>query len=333
MRRVSSHIKIGDFVFDHIVNADVNESIDTLTDTCTITIERKVKWEGKSIALGDDPILKRKDKVIVKAGYNEVLKTVFIGYVKNIKSGTPVTIECEDSMMLLKLAKSFTHTFPAATTLKQFLEFIIPVGIKFIIPRDNPITVGAIRLNNTTPAQALEFLKSNYGLFSYFRIINDEPVLYCGLAYWMDRQTQTLEFENNIIENDLVYKRSEDVLLKVKAIGMSVTGTQKVEVEVGDPEGEVRTVHHVGLDKKQLTVLAENDLKRFKYTGYAGTITTFGEPLLRKGDIANIVGNKYHEDGNYFVRSIKKSVGVNGYRQVIEIKEIANDKTASVAVA
>ena len=157
-------------------------------------------------------------------------------------------------------------------------------------------------------------------------------MLYVGLAYWTDnRKEGVLKYEHNIIDDDLVYKKSEDVLLKVKAIGMSTTTNQKIEIEAGDADGEIRTIHHVGLDKDQLKILAEADLQRFKYTGYRGSVTTFGEPMLRAGDVANIVGNKYHEDGKYFIKTIRKRVGRGGYRQVIEINEIANgNKTASV---
>lgn len=326
MLQLNTNIAIGRWEFPYCVDVEIQESIDTLTDTCRITIPRKMSWGKYPIALGDEPYIKRKDKVVVKAGYDGNMEVEFIGYVKNVKAGTPVTIECEDSMFLLKEGQVSKH-FPAAT-LKQILDFIVPKGID-VVAAD--VSLGSYRIGKVSPAKVLEDLKSRYGIYSYFRLVKKDneviPVLYSGLAYWMDnRKTESFEFEHNIINYaDLVYRREEDMKIKVKAIGVS-RDNKRTEVEVGESDGELRTLFKYNMtDAAALKKFAEAEMGRFRYTGYTGNFLTFGEPSVRKGDVVKITGNKYHPDSVHMVPKVTKQIGVSrGYKQIIEPREKAN---------
>ena len=333
MFKTDSYITIGDYEFPYCCEVTVENGIDSLTDTCKITLPRKFDWDFRNIALGDDPILKRKDPVLVKFAYGGNLNTEFIGFVKDIKSGTPVTIECEDYMMLLKQSP-VTHTFKTGTSLRQFLTAILPKGIEFKCL--DGINIGDLRITKCTPAKILEDLKSRMGLFSYFRLITEnnitKPVLYVGWAYWTDhRKEEEFEFGRNIIDaNNLVYKRSEDVRLRMKVISVSGDNKRK-EIEVGDPDGELRTVHYYKADEATMRARAAKDLERFKYTGYHGNFLTFGEPSIQKGDVASLVGNRYHPSGKYLIWKVTKHCGVSvGIKQIIEPNKIVNDTSEDI---
>ncbi|MDP1812333.1 MAG: hypothetical protein Q8K66_13105 [Sediminibacterium sp.] len=330
MFKLDTYIQIGDYEFDNsCVEIEIVNAVDSLTDTCKITIPRKFQWDGRHIALGDDPILKRKDKVIVKAGYDGNIETEFIGYIKNIKSGVPVTIECEDSMMLLKQSEH-TRAYATGLVLRKLLTDILPTDVEFVCA---DTTLGDYRFSKVSAAQILEDLHKRYGLFSYFRLITEpgqetRPVLYVGFMYSTDHRMEAdFEFGHNIIDgNDLVYKREEDVRLKVKVIGIKRNNVRHEE-QVGDPDGELRTVHYYNTDNSLLKERAEKDLKRFKYTGYYGSFLTFGEPSIQKGDVAHMIGNQYHPDGKYLIKKVTKRIGVtSGYKQTIEPESIINSK-------
>ena len=324
---VSSYIEIGKWKFDHCVDVEIISEINSLTSTCKITIPRKYQWLGKDIAMGDEPYIRRKDKVLVKAGYDGKLKTLFVGYVKSIKAGVPVTIECEDSMFMLKQNPIEKLTLRSGLKLIDWLNILLPKDIKRVC---SDVEMGDLRVSKKTAAEVLDWVKSNYGLQSYFRLNSEgEPVLYVGLAYSQlvdDRKELVYRFGSNIIDaNDLIYRREEDVRLKVKAIGVTRSNTKK-EIEVGDADGELRTVHYYNVDVPTLKQRAEEDMKRFKYTGYRGSFITFGEPRIRIGDIANIVGNQYNPDGKYLVSKVITKLGVTaGYKQTIEPQQIVND--------
>lgn len=329
-------IQIGEWAFTYAVGVEINQEINTLTDTCRITVPRKIEWDGKKIALGDEPILKRGDKVVVKLGYDEVFKTRFIGYIKDIKAGVPVTIDCEDSMYLLKKG-SLTLSYKSVS-LQTLIRDIVPAGVDYKVIGDKEVFIGQWRITKASPAKILEELKSKFKIYSYFRNITDgvltKPVLHVGLAYWLDhRNEHVFEFSENVIEdNDLTYRRKEDIRLRAKATSWGLDNT-KTEIEVGDADGEERTVHAYGLTKKQLEVYAKAELERYKYTGYQGSFPTFGEPAVEKGDVAYLIGNQYHPDGKYLIKGVRITSGINGYRQIITPDSIVNDKRASTGIA
>lgn len=334
MLRPSSHITFIQqgtgrnltFSFSYLVDVEINQSIETLTDTCTIKLPRTVYRNGKLINLGEDtmagkPFFKRGDKVIVKLGYGNALKTRFIGYLRDIKSGIPITISCDDSMYLLKAGK-IKQSFKEGK-LDDIIKAILPSGIDY---KAADCTLGQFNINNASPAKVLESLRSD-GIFSYFRNITKngetKPVLYSGLAYWVDdRKEAKFKFGVNIINgDDLSYRKKDDVLLKVKATSIQADNSRK-EIEVGDPDGEVRTVFKYKVGADDLRKFAESELERFKYTGLRGTIPTFGEPAVEKGDVADISGSQYYPDGKYLIKAARITSGVQGYRQAITLDQV-----------
>lgn len=322
MNRLTSHITIGNENFDFLVNCDISQSIETLTDTCKITLPRKLKWVGKNISLDETPVFKRGDAVKVMLGYDGLLKVNFLGYVKKIGSGIPVELFCEDEMFSLKV-KPITHSYPSVT-LRQLLKEQLPSNISYIIPEgEKEINLAKLRITNASMAKVLEEIKSNYGLYSYFRNIEDnndvKSVLYSGLAYWTDhRNSYNFEYKRNIIDSSLQYIKADEARIKIKAVSI-LDNNQKHELEFGDEDGEIRTVLRYGISKQELKVYAEQEYERFKFDGLRGSFITFGEPKCEKGDIAVITGDTAHPDGKYLIKAITKSFGINGYRQTIEL--------------
>ncbi len=112
-------------------------------------------------------------------------------------------------------------------------------------------------------------LNATYGFYSWFR----NGTLYAGLAYWPELQQSPapkFEFNHDIIEHDLTYQDEQSVRVKVRAVSINRDNT-KTEVELGDPEGEQRTLTYYNVTKKELTEFATRDLEKFRYTGYRGS--------------------------------------------------------------
>ncbi|HEX8462575.1 MAG TPA: hypothetical protein VF623_14140 [Segetibacter sp.] len=342
---VSSYIQIGDYYFDHCVGVEIVNSIESLTDTCIIFLPRKYTFDKKEFFIGDQPAIKRFDKVLVKFGYDGNLTTEFIGYVKDVKPGVPVVVECEDSMMLLKTT-SLTYTFPKGAKLRDVLSHILPKGIKFSCV---DLEVGPLRCSNMTAAQILEELKRRYLLHAFFRLIENkellklgfasgvaisqllvtESVLFVGLPYLEllnDRKEETFEISYNIINHDdLLYRHKDEIRFKIRVVIIDERNKRK-EFEVGDDDGETRTVHYYNKSLEQAKQMAYSDLNRFKYTGYRGSFLTFGEPSVQKGDVAHIEGDKYHPKGKYLIPRIEKSLGAKiGIRQTVQVGQLIND--------
>lgn len=306
MKALNTEISIGDYQFNYVNQAEVESTWELLTDTCEITVPRKLSFDGKAIVQGES-LFKRGDQVTVKSGYDGVLNTLFTGYVSAIKPGTNLIFMCEDAMWKLK-QQTITRSYKEVT-LKQLLADICPIG--FEVP---DVNLGQFRISHATPAQVLEELRKTYGLQSFVR----DGVLYSGLAYWpSDQQSSVFRYQYNIIDDDLEYQRIDDVQIKVRAVSMLEDNT-KLEVEVGDPDGDLRTLTFYNLNEADLKETAEREAERLRYEGYRGSFETFGEPFVRHGDIAIIQDPTYPDrEGSYLIKKVVYSTGVSGYRQNI----------------
>lgn len=318
MMNLNCNIRIGNYSFQHVVDLVVNTSIEQLTDTCKIELPRKLSWQGKTIALGEDGLLRAGNRVSVKAGYGDNLQTVFKGYLKHIKPGIRVELTCENETYNLK--KNVINKSYKSTDLSGLLNDILPNSIVY---KAVNLELGQIIINNMNAAKVLEQLQTDFGIFSYFKYdpVAGIEVLYSGFAYWADdAATHKLRFKHNIIDDkSLEFIREEDVKLKVKAVSIQKNNT-RIEKEIGDADGDLRTLFFYDVPGTDLEALATAEMQKLKYTGLQGSLMAFGEPYVTKGDVVEISDPDYPEkDGSYLVKSVEYRFGTRGYRQKIEL--------------
>jgi hypothetical protein len=307
-----------EIIFSFVGEGEINNSWEDRTDTAKMTIPKKIGFKDengnrlkKDIAGGTDPAFKRGDSVEIYLGYSLNMDLRFSGFISKITPKLPIEIECEDIMWKLKqvtVTKSYT-----SVTLKQLLTDILPAGIPF---QAVDVGLGKFRITRATVVQVFEELQKTYGLEVWAR----DGKIYAGLAYVPElRIDHKFRFQRNIIEDSLAYQNGDDVKIKVKAISIA-PDNKKTEYETGDPDGETRTLHFYNVSQADLKKLAEEELPKLKYTGFAGGFTTFGEPFVRHGDGATLQDPKLPErDGTYLVKNVKTSFGTGGIRQEIDI--------------
>jgi hypothetical protein len=305
-----------EIVFDFVNEVTIETSYENLTDTAKITIPRKLNFDGKPIAVGVDSIFKRGDSVKIELGYFPDLRTVFTGYITKVSPKTPIVLECEDNMYLLKttIIDKYSKT---KVSLKQLLTDILGDVVEFKTLLD--VELGSFRITNSSVSKVLDTLKSDYGFYSYFV----DGVLNVGLASdASDTQTIEYKFEENIIDDSsLEYQRSDDMRLKVKAVSLNSKDNSKIEVEVGDDDGALKTFYTQNATESALREFANLKLTEWKYEGFRGTFKTFGEPFIRHGDTAKLISDKFPEkNGLYEVVSVTRNFNTSeGYKQDIEL--------------
>lgn len=110
--------------------------------------------------------------------------------------------------------------------------------------------------------------------------------------------------------------------LKVTAKSILRDGSS-VEVEVGDPDGESRTLNYYGIKSKaELKKLAETDMLKFKYDGYEGSFKGFGIPFVQYGDKVQLTSTDYPErDGHYLAEGVTVSFGPDGYERTVKLAQ------------
>lgn len=315
MLRLTSEIVIGPYRFSAVNEVEVDSSWDNLTDTCTLTFPRQISWEGRSLAGGTDPLLKRKMPVTVKLGYDGKNVEVFRGYVRDISAEIPVKVKCEDAMYLLKQGE-FTKSYRSVDTKTLVGDMALSTPFEVVANA----TLGQFRISKSTPAKVLEYIREHYFVRSFFR----EGKLYVGLAFVAALQRRRrIRFDRNVIEHSLEYREKDDVQLYLKAVIMKPDNT-KDEVFEGDEGGEQRTFHYYNISKSEASRLLKQEAERLKYTGYRGSFTTFGSPEIRHGDLIELSDPNYPErDGTYLVKRVKITFGMNGYRQEVELESKA----------
>lgn len=273
--------------------AHVESSWKRLTDTAEITLPRNVSYFNKH-KIGE--VFKKGDPVKIELGYNGNYVTEFEGYVSKVSADIPIIIKCEDEMYNLK--KRPVNVSLQNTTLPKLLKTILP-GVK-IDALD--VEIGSHRFPKTTVAQVLEYFKDEYSLYSYFQ----NGVLYCGKVYeGSPSEAVKLHLEKNVVNQDLNYKNKEDVQIVITAVSTLPNGN-KIEVSVGDEEGEQRQLSYYGITlEAELTRLANEDLKKYKVDGFTGTVTTFGIPIITHGMKVTLNSELYPDrSGVYYVQEV-----------------------------
>lgn len=324
MLRPVIDIKIGENQFNFVTDCKVATSWKTFTDTGLLTLPHKFKRGDRVIYAGENNFFKKGDPVSISAGYYPNKTPIFEGYVAGVKPSIPVEIKLEDPAFLLKqtnLTLSFEKV-DLRTLLRDSIEEAKKKASGYILDGLNKIKIeaisadlGAFRLTNVNIVQVLEELKKTYALTSYFR----GHTLYVGLAYYATGKRAKFEFQKNIIDSSLEYLKEDEITFKIKAISI-LENNKKIEVEVGDPSGETRTITKYNLSEGELKKAAEREIDRLRYEGFRGSFFTFFEPTVFHGDEAEIIDKKYPEkNGVYLIEAVEYETGVNGYFQTVHL--------------
>ena len=302
--------------FNFVHECIIDKSFDKLTQTATVILPKNLKYKDKNIYAGDNPLIKRGDKIKIECGYSPAIKTEFEGYISRVSNNVPIEIHCEDAMYVLKQTICPNISNATLNLDSISLDVLLKEMIGELVPYKNiSADLGIIRINQASIGVVLEKLRTEYGLYSYFV----DGTLYVGLPFQSFQAEEIFLIEKQFIDNTLEYLRSDDIKVKVK--GVLIVDGNKEEVEIGDSDGDLRTIYQYGGTKEELKRVCQQYIDEYKYEGYRGVFTTFLAPSVNPGDRAKIASYLMPErNGVYRIRSVRKTFGVNGGRQEIELQ-------------
>lgn len=312
---LACNITIGATQYRQVHEVKIEQDFSQLTHEATIELPRI------SQVLADQ--IKPGDSVTVNLAYEGVYEgTEFTGYVRQVSPKIPVVVECENATYLMKrvnIVKAWKNT-----TLKEVLNYLVSETNKAEIGK--PITLKTksvpdinfetFRISNVSAARAIQDIKDRYGLKAYFR----DHELYVGFAYLDDAGDVGYNLGLNVIEDKLTFRTADQVRLRVKATSIQ-KDNKHIDVEVGDPEGELRSLVFYNIsDKVTLQALAKEEIQKYKYDGFEGSLKSFLIPFATFGMTAKIFSPNYAEkDGSYHIDKVKTSFGVDGARRDVTI--------------
>ena len=297
----------------------------------------------------------RGDKVKISYGYwledgNSSVTQVFDGFISAVTSKKPIQLECEDNMWALKQIPCKRQVWPKEKSLEDLLIYLLN-GTPYTVNTTSIVSIGSFIIENESVAQLLSRLRKEYHIESYFR----GTELRVGLKPYLlsEARTNTFIFQQNIISDQLEFKRKGDIKLSavVQSIntvagGYNKQGEEKTKKEhlsvlvyndasgvfksivkkkgedlPANVEGERRTLYFPNVTTTdKLVELGIQELQKYYYEGFNGKFTTFAYPNVRLGDHVTIKDLKMPDrDGTYLVRGVEYNGGVNGHRQIIHL--------------
>lgn len=302
----------------HLTACEIERDMDSLTDTCKLTLPRRMRWDGQAKV----PIA-RGDSVRVWLGYDDGdLQLAFVGYVRDVGFKSPIVITCEDEMYKLKTTPAKRLAYRTVSISKLLKDQNITTPIKVLGEQ----SLGQYRVVADTVASLLGKLRDQ-GVRCFYRYEDGRAVLYAGILF--DRAIEGGEMQalisgvNIISDTQLEQQRADTMRIKIKAISLQ-PNNKRIRVEVGDADGELRTMHTYGRTEAETKAWAESELKRLKRDGLKGTITTFGARLVDKLDaIAIKIDGVRH--GRYQVAKCTIKYSTAGLRQDITLGQRLSD--------
>lgn len=258
----------------------------------------------------------KNDKVVIKLGYNNDLRTEFTGYVKRHNYSSPGSLECEN--MYLKMRSNYEPCSGENVKLKDIFNTVFPdVEIAHCVD----LTIkNPVKNEETSGELFMRQLKRDYNLCMFFDL--DEK-LHIGQPADLGLPEDVVKYRlgHNVIKNDeLKYHYTDDDQIKVKATCYLKDG-EPIEVEVGEDGGEKKAVYFYDVeDQSQLRVLAEAELERYQSDGYRGKLTTFLQPYAFPGMTADIEDPDFADNkGRFLIEDTEVSYSKSGGRRKIGI--------------
>lgn len=294
--------------FDFVAKLEIEKGRTALTNTCKIYMPRKWKLAHTQDI---NTVLKRGSKVVVKLGYDGDLRTEFTGYIARLGAKTPTEIICEDEMWNLK-QNSFTKSWQKVS-LKELIDFVYKGETRLA-----DLQLGAFTIKDQSTAQVLEALKK-FALQAYFDSNSVLVVDFAGST--LPKPVEVFyDFSKNIIDNDLEYKRKEDIRIKVKGISKQPNG-KKLEFIFGDADGDLRTLNYINLAQTELQKIVKKEIDKLKQDGFSNGFTSFGLPYAEPGYYAVLNDDQYPErNGSYLIEAVTISTGTDGFRRKIKLE-------------
>jgi hypothetical protein len=304
-------IVIGKFKLNSLISCEVRKSAGKLSDTATIVLPGMAY--NKSLEIEDK--IKRSDKVIIKLGYNDNLVEEIEGFVTSIATADLITIELEDGMFnFRKDIKNFQYVNKTVGDIIADINSQIG-GYKLIIGEGvSDIRYDKFTIQDATAFEVFEKIRQETSLHIFIK----KKELHVHLKSTYKSGNVKFNFSRNVEESNLKYVSIEDKKVEVEVVGIN-RKNEKTIVKVGDSGGDKITVHRYNVsDEKALKTIGEEELKKYRFTGYEGDITTWLFPFCTYGYTASIMDEDYPlRDGNYYVEAVTTTFDESGGKRKV----------------
>lgn len=320
-------------LFDYCNQIEIKTSCKNLTDTAVVKVPRKMSWKGKPLT----DFISRGDKISIAIGYEEYgIVTLFKGYIKSIENNLPLEINCENEMY------NFKQLNVPAEKIKKFdlKKYIQQYGDGIPVDIAEDLSFGSMNITEEMSlSEALDRIMQTY---TYVRGYFQDGIFKAILSTkrWSDsKKPIVFDPTRNMISDSLKYTVADDLKIGVKAVSIQRDNKQleafapsKAFTVTTNKKGKKTYKIRSGWSQRQefcpqcttqkeVQDYADKRAAEYITDKMEGSITTFGVPLVRKGDMVQLKDTERKErDGKKFVADgVDYSFGTSGYRQKITL--------------
>lgn len=317
-----------EFTFTSAVSVDIFKSADSILDSCKIVLPARVKFDGKFQV----PKLEQYE-IIVQMGYDDILETVFHGFVMYLQSDSKITLWCSGLLAKYKyltLHESSDFGFHISHLLKsQGIEEPI-----FTDMRDAPWN---FELMSGTVFGLLEKLQRLRIHSSLIFDADDNPMFVLSRRYVsaIDRGRKfsfgknIIDFKDAVVKHDLpddIQSNIDASIVKLLHVSDAKGNPDSLEavIQCSFPEWRGRRVDltfwGISWDRQAQEEANDAALRASVIRGNfeLSQLSTFGCNFVQPYESVHV---DYNNDtaGDYIVVSNHISYGLGGVRQFIKL--------------
>jgi hypothetical protein len=296
-----------------IAAIDIDESVDNLVDTATITLPESVM--NQVLNIGDR--IGRGTEVIIQLGYDDTLKTEFVGFIEDIVTNdSSLKILCEDALFLFRVGVKDAEMKP--TTMAKIAQSLLSqINTSYRLVCDYDIAYEKFVIHQATAYDVLKKLADETKANIYFN--TDKKELHIHPPYLEKGGEVIYSMQHNIEKSSLEYKKAIDRKFEIIVESTNVKG--KVEsYTTGTTGGEKITLKVGSVSPRDLPKIANAELIRRSADMYDGSIDGWLIPFVKPTYSAKIEDEDYPEkDGIYYVVGVVTSVSEAGCKRTVKL--------------
>ena len=296
------NIIIGGLVFKGCKSFKVTKNVSNLSviGDVELTLRAMLSGENGKEKIMVDETIKQGDTIIIEAGYLEFkTHTIFEGYITNINSADSVKVKIEDSIYLLR--KQPVLIDEKDITVKDLCSKLIEGTGLTLSSNTVNLKIDVFKFKGNA-AGALARLKESMKLTCYF----DGKELFCGGQQMNAKGQINVTYGRNILKNNVSYQYADANPVQVTVIGKKENG-EEVKVIEGMDGGSAMTFYKYNVtDKEALITMAKEELARYSFDGFKGTVKLWFIPFAEPGGSVNYKNENYEQEveGKYFIKSV-----------------------------
>lgn len=296
-----------------MAECEVVASVDNLVDTATIVLPEAILNDVLNI----NDRIKRGSEVTIKMGYNDDLKTEFVGYVKElVVNDSSLKILCEDALFLFR--NSVPDVELNNTNIVGLAQYLINnIDTSYKLVCDYGVSYEKFTIHQATAYDVLKKLQDETKGNIYFN--TDRKELHIHPPYVEQDGVVYYSMQKNVESSSLEYKNKDDYKLEVTVESTDVKGNVK-KVVSGSTGGDKITLKVGAMSEASMQNIASAELLKRSASAYEGSFDTWLVPFVAPTYSARIKDEDYpSKTAFYYVKTVTTNLSASGGVRSVEL--------------